>query len=101
MVTGLVVADVAAKVGDSASEEVAEGFFVVDVELDVISDAAAQDNCFELSEIWLEEECAGLMVEAHQVCVFVLTDTVVVVAVFDLFDIEGLSFIVGLEEGVD
>lgn len=51
--------------GDATSEEVAEGFLVVDVELHVVSGAAAQDNCFELSEVGLSEERAGLVVEAH------------------------------------
>jgi len=68
-VTGFVVACVRAKVGDTASEEVAERFFVVNVELNVISTTAAQDHCFESFEVWLEVECTGVVVEAHQVCV--------------------------------
>jgi len=56
-------------VGDTASEEVTERFFVVNVELDVSSGTAAQDHCFVLFEIWLEVECTGVVVDAHQVCV--------------------------------
>lgn len=41
------------------------------------------------------------MVEAHQICVLVLFDAIVIVLSLHFHDFEGLSFVVGFEEEVD